>query len=34
MAKIAIVGAGSHVFAQRLITDLLTWPSLRDSTIT
>jgi len=33
MPKIAIVGAGSHVFARRLITDLLTWPSLRDSTI-
>jgi len=33
MPKIAIVGAGSHVFAQRLVTDILAWPSLRDSTI-
>jgi len=33
MPKIAIVGAGSHVFARRLVTDILTWPSLRDSTI-
>lgn len=33
MPKIAIVGAGSHVFARRLVTDVLTWPSLRDSTI-
>ncbi len=30
---IAIVGAGSHVFARRLIADVLTWPSLKDSTI-
>ncbi len=34
MPKIAVVGAGSHVFARRLVTDVLTWPSLRDSTIT
>ncbi|HDP88424.1 MAG TPA: alpha-galactosidase [Thioalkalivibrio sp.] len=33
MPKIAVVGAGSHVFARRLVTDLLTWPSLQDSTI-
>ena len=33
MTKIAIVGAGSHVFARRLIADVLTWPSLKDSTI-
>ena len=33
MPKIAVVGAGSHVFARRLVTDVLTWPSLRDSTI-
>jgi alpha-galactosidase len=33
MPKIAIVGAGSHVFARRLIADVLTWPALRDSTI-
>jgi alpha-galactosidase len=31
--KIAIVGAGSFVFARRLVTDLLTWHSLQDSTI-
>ena len=34
MPKIAVVGAGSHVFARRLVTDVLTWPSLCDSTIT
>jgi len=33
MPKIAIIGAGSHVFARRLIADILQWPSLRDSTI-
>ncbi|HHX66095.1 MAG TPA: alpha-galactosidase [Chloroflexi bacterium] len=33
MSKITIVGAGSHVFAQRLIADVLTWPSLQDSTV-
>jgi alpha-galactosidase len=33
MPKIAIVGAGSHVFARRLIADALQWPSLCDSTI-
>ena len=33
MTKIAIVGAGSHVFARRLIADFLTWPSLQDATI-
>ena len=33
MPKITIVGAGSHVFARRLIADALQWPSLRDSTI-
>jgi len=31
--KIAIVGAGSFVFARRLVTDVLTWPSLRDAHI-
>ncbi len=30
MVKIAIIGAGSHVFSRRLIADILTWPSLRD----
>lgn len=34
MPKITLVGAGSHVFAQRLITDALTWPSLQNGTIT
>jgi len=34
MAKIAIIGAGSHVFSIHLITDLLSYPELRDSTIT
>ncbi len=33
MPQIALVGAGSYVFARRLVTDLLTWPSLQDSTI-
>ena len=29
-----LVGAGSHVFASRLITDILSYPELRDGTIT
>jgi len=33
MPKIAFVGAGSFVFARRLVTDLLTWPSLQGSVI-
>ncbi len=33
MAKITVVGAGSHVFARRLIGDVLTWPSMQDATI-
>lgn len=33
MPKIAIIGAGSVVFARRLITDFLTVPSLQDSHI-
>jgi len=33
MPKITVVGAGSFVFARRLVTDILTWPSLSDSTI-
>ncbi|MEM2457219.1 MAG: alpha-glucosidase/alpha-galactosidase [Candidatus Bathyarchaeia archaeon] len=33
MVKIAIIGAGSHVFSRRLITDLLSYPELRESTI-
>jgi alpha-galactosidase len=31
--KIAMIGAGSVVFAQRLSTDLLSWPELQASTI-
>lgn len=34
MAKIVIIGAGSHVFSRRLITDLLSYPELTDSAIT
>ncbi|MBN1583934.1 MAG: alpha-galactosidase [Anaerolineae bacterium] len=33
MPKITIIGAGSFVFARRLVTDILTWPSLQDSVI-
>lgn len=33
MAKIAIIGAGSHVFARRLITDILSYPKLQNSTL-
>jgi alpha-galactosidase len=33
MRKITLIGAGSFVFARRLVTDILTWPSLQDSTI-
>ncbi len=33
MAKIVLVGAGSHVFSRKLITDILSYPELRDSTI-
>jgi alpha-galactosidase len=33
MPKITVIGAGSFVFARRLVTDTLTWPSLQDSTI-
>ena len=34
MAKIVIIGAGSHVFSRNLIRDFLSYPELRDSTIT
>ena len=34
MAKIVIIGAGSHVFASRFITDIISYPELRDGTIT
>jgi len=33
MGKIAIIGAGGHMFASRLIPDILSYPELRDSTI-
>jgi len=33
LTKIALIGAGSHVFARRLITDFLSYPELRESTI-
>ena len=33
MAKIVLIGAGSHVFSRHLITDILSYPELRDSTI-
>src|SRR5579859_1539939 len=33
MAKIAIVGAGGYVFPLRLVGDLLSFPALRDSTL-
>jgi len=33
MPKLTIIGAGSFVFARRLITDMLTYPSLKDATI-
>ena len=34
MPKVAMIGAGSTVFATRLIGDMLTYPELADSTIT
>jgi alpha-galactosidase len=34
MPKIVIIGAGSHVFSRHLITDVLSYPELRDSAIT
>ena len=33
MPQVTMIGAGSFVFARRLVTDLLTWPALQDSTI-
>ncbi len=32
--KIAMIGAGSAIFAQGLMTDILSWPALQDATIT
>jgi len=34
MSKFVIIGAGSHVFSRNLITDLLSFTELRNSTIT
>jgi alpha-galactosidase len=34
MAKIVLIGAGSHVFSRNLITDIISYPELRGSTIT
>jgi alpha-galactosidase len=34
MAKIVLIGAGSHVFSRHLITDIISYAALRDSTIT
>ena len=34
MAKIVLIGAGSHFFSRNIITDILSYPGLRDSTIT
>jgi len=34
MVKIVMIGAGSHVFSRHLIVDFLSYPELRDSTIT
>lgn len=31
--KIAMIGAGSAIFAQGLLTDILSWPELQDATI-
>ncbi len=33
MAKIVIIGAGSHVFTRNLVTDFLSYPEHRESTI-
>ena len=34
MAKIVLIGAGSHFFSHNIVTDVLSYPGLRDSTIT
>ena len=34
MSKIVLIGAGSHTFSRHLITDIISYPELRDSTIT
>ena len=33
MVKIVMIGAGSHVFTAKLVGDFLSWPELRDGTI-
>jgi alpha-galactosidase len=33
MPKIVLIGAGSHVFSRHLITDIVSYPDLRDCTI-
>jgi alpha-galactosidase len=33
LAKIVIIGAGSHTFSRNLITDVVSYPELRDATI-
>jgi len=33
MAKIALIGAGSHSFSRHVISDILSYPELRESTI-
>jgi len=33
MAKVVIIGAGSHTFTKNLVTDIVSFPELRDSTI-
>jgi len=33
VSRITVIGAGSYVFARNLVTDVLTWPSLQNSTI-
>jgi len=32
--KIVLIGAGSHSFSKNLITDILTYPEFKDSTVT
>ncbi|MBA7676660.1 Alpha-galactosidase [subsurface metagenome] len=34
MTKIVLIGAGSHVFTRHFVSDVLSYPKLRDSTIT
>jgi alpha-galactosidase len=34
MAKIVLIGAGSHSFSKNLTTDILTYPEFKDSTVT